>query len=80
MTSHERRWVVAPIGGAVVTLGAIAVTVLVGFFLGFGLVHGALGKRSGDAAAKAAQVHAKLVRIQAPLGMAAVVLGVWTLV
>ncbi|MEZ5967132.1 MAG: hypothetical protein R3F56_25075 [Planctomycetota bacterium] len=69
----------APLAGAV-TIGAVTTTLLIGFFLGFGLLESRLRGKSEAAAAKAQNAHAKLARVQAPLGMAGVVLGILVLV
>jgi hypothetical protein len=53
---------------------------LVGFLLGYGLITKYAFGKSEVAQAKGAQVREKLVKIQAPLGLLAVVMGVLYLV
>lgn len=60
-------------------LATSLVTALLGFILGYPLITGFLGSNE-DAKAKAAQLLAKLAPIQGRLGMAAIGLGVWSVV
>jgi hypothetical protein len=51
-----------------------------GFMLGYGLIQTHVLSKKPDAAAKGAQMLAKLPVYQVPMGIAAIVLGLWTLV
>ena len=61
--------------GGLVVLGMIVANILLGFLLGFGLLSGLLAKNE-IAEAKSRALIAKLTRVQVPLGLTAVALGV----
>ena len=69
----------APLQGGV-TLGALVCTILVGFVLGYGLLSKYVLSRSEVAQEKGAQMLVKLSRIQVPLGLATVGLGIASIV
>ena len=59
-------------------LGASALSVLVGFLLGFGLMKTlALKNASDPTKEKIESIHTKLAKVQIPLGFAAVIGGAW---
>lgn len=65
---------------AATTIGALAVNALIGFLLGFGLLSKFALSKSDAAKEKAQRLLVRIARVQVPLGLAAVVLGVLVLV
>jgi hypothetical protein len=64
-----------------VTLLVIAVvSVALGFLLGFALISKYVLSKNEEAAKKGEQLREKLAKIQIPLGMAGIVLGLWGLI
>jgi hypothetical protein len=61
-------------------LFTILVGIALGFLLGYGLINQYVLSKNVGAAAGGAGVQAKLAAYQAPLGIAAILLGLWLLV
>ena len=58
----------------------ILVGIALGFLLGYGLINQYVLSKNAGAAAGGAGVQAKLASYQAPLGIAAILLGLWLLI
>ncbi|MFK7740998.1 MAG: hypothetical protein AB8H80_11815 [Planctomycetota bacterium] len=69
----------APLRGGI-TIGALACTILVGFVLGYGLLSKWVLSKNEAAKEKGQQLLVKLTRVQVPLGLITVGLGVASLV
>ncbi len=65
----------APLLVAVLRLTAIAVQILLGFLLGFELLRNWLFRRHRDAERQSVSIRSRLVRIEEPLGLIALVVG-----
>lgn len=66
--------------GSIVYLISVLVGIALGLLLGYGLIKKHALSKNADAARSGDLVLAKLARIQAPLGIAGIALGVWLLV
>lgn len=64
----------APLSGGL-TVAAIALDLLIGFTLGFGLISKLLLAKNEPAKARGKEILAKLVPVQVPLGLAATAVG-----
>jgi len=71
------RWV--PVAWITYLLSGLLLLGL-GFLLGYGLIAELLLSKKAEAAEKGEQVRAKLAVFQVPMGLAAVVLGLWSLI
>jgi len=69
----------APISALVVVI-SIVVTILLGFLLGYGLINQYVLSKNTGAAQSGESMHAKLARIQVPIGIVAILLGLWALI
>jgi hypothetical protein len=65
---------------ALLTLVTLLIAIALGFLLGYGLINQYVLSKNVGAAAGGAGVQAKLATYQAPLGIAAILLGLWMLI
>lgn len=65
---------------ALIGLLSIVVTIVLGFLLGYGLINQYVLSKNAEAARGGENVHAKLARIQVPIGIIAILLGLWALI
>ena len=70
---------ISPIGSIIYVL-ALLVAIALGLLLGYGLIKKYALSKSADASRSGDLVLAKLARIQAPLGIAGIALGIWLLI
>lgn len=70
---------ISPIGSIIYMLG-ILVAIALGLLLGYGLIKKYALSKNADAARSGDMMMAKLARIQAPLGIAGIALGVFLLI
>ena len=70
---------ISPLGSILYML-AVLVAIALGLLLGYGLIKKYALSKSADASRSGDMVMAKLARIQAPLGIAGIALGVWLLI
>jgi hypothetical protein len=70
---------ISPLGSIIYML-AVLVAIALGLLLGYGLIKKYALSKSADAARSGDMMMAKLARIQAPLGIAGIALGVWLLI
>jgi uncharacterized membrane protein YwzB len=76
------RWGVftwAPLSGLILLLSVLT-TIALGLLLGYGLIAKNLLSNSSEVARSGEAMHMKLVRIQVPLGLLGIVLGLWALI
>jgi hypothetical protein len=71
------RW--SFISGLILLL-SVLVTIGLGFLLGYGLIAQYVLSKNADAARSGEAIHMKLARIQVPLGLVAIGLGLWSLI
>lgn len=64
----------------IVAIATVVVGTLLGFLLGFGLIASWVGGKSPEALAKGERLRARLSLMQIPLGIAGVVLAIYSLV
>jgi hypothetical protein len=62
-----------------IALLSVVVTIALGFLLGYGLITQYVLSKNADAARSGEAVHMKLARIQVPLGLIGIGLGLWAL-
>ena len=65
---------------ALIAILALLVGIALGFLLGYGLINQYVLSKNAGAAAGGAGVQAKLATYQGPLGIVAIVLGIWMLI
>ena len=64
---------------SILGIATAAITFIVGFLLGYGLISKYLLEKNEDAKAKGQELRMKLVKYQVPAGLSLIVLGVLTL-
>jgi hypothetical protein len=65
---------------ALIAIVTLVVAIALGFLLGYGLINQYVLSKNAGAAAGGAGVQAKLATFQGPLGIVAIVLGLWMLI
>jgi hypothetical protein len=68
-----------PIGGLVALLSCL-VSIGLGFLLGYGLINQYVLSKNADAARSGEAMRLKLAGVQGPIGLVAIVLGIWMLI